>query len=357
MYDFKKIIINNIPLIDVRAPIEYNKGAFLNSVNLPIMQDDERHEIGIEYKKNGNAAAIELGHRLVSGNIRAERINSWIKFIEDNPNAVIYCFRGGQRSKISKQWIAEANRDVERIEGGYKAFRTYLMEESKNINSSILILAGYTGAGKTRVLDNINYAIDLEKIANHRGSSFGRYVSKQPTQINFENNLAYAIIKHQHENYKYMLLEDEGRHVGTNFIPRDLTQKFATGSMVVLDETLEHRLDITLNEYVCVAQEQYCAITEDGLNDWANYITESIQRLQKRLGNTMVREVVQMFDDAFSYQLKSGDIEAHKDWIECLLTNYYDPMYKYQLEKNTMPILFRGNTREVTEYLLDLKIY
>ena len=103
--DFKNIVLEDIPLIDVRAPIEFKKGAFINSINLPIMNDEERHLVGICYKEKGNLEAVKLGHELVSGNIKDERIKSWESFINKNPKSMIYCFRGGSRSSISQEWI------------------------------------------------------------------------------------------------------------------------------------------------------------------------------------------------------------------------------------------------------------
>jgi len=105
--DFKSIVLSNTPLLDVRAPVEFKRGAFLNAVNLPIMDDEERHLVGTCYKNSGNEKAVELGHQLVSGDVRERRINAWIEFMDANPNALLYCFRGGQRSKISQMWLHE----------------------------------------------------------------------------------------------------------------------------------------------------------------------------------------------------------------------------------------------------------
>ncbi|MBM6860801.1 tRNA 2-selenouridine(34) synthase MnmH, partial [Clostridium saudiense] len=150
--DFKSIVLNNTPLIDVRAPIEFEKGAFKTSVNMPILTNDERHIIGICYKEKGNAEATKLGYEIVSGKIKEDRIQKWINFIEQNPNAMIYCFRGGSRSTIAQKWINEvAKKDIIKLEGGYKAFRNYLINslEPENIKSKPLMITGYTGSGKT----------------------------------------------------------------------------------------------------------------------------------------------------------------------------------------------------------------
>ena len=186
--DFKNIVLKNIPLIDVRAPIEFEKGAFQTSVNLPILTNEERHIIGICYKEKGNDEATKLGYEIVSGKTRENRISGWIDFIDKNPDSMIYCFRGGSRSTIAQKWISEiGKREIVKLEGGYKSFRNFLINslEPNSIKAKPLILTGYTGSGKTILLNNLKNSIDLEGIANHRGSTFGHHVTIQPTQINF----------------------------------------------------------------------------------------------------------------------------------------------------------------------------
>ena len=101
------LLEKQIPLIDVRAPIEFKKGSLPTSVNLPILLDDERHQVGKTYKKFGSGPASDLGFNLVSGDLKEKRVKKWLNFISDNPSAQIYCARGGQRSKIAQEWIAE----------------------------------------------------------------------------------------------------------------------------------------------------------------------------------------------------------------------------------------------------------
>ena len=116
------------PLIDVRAPIEFAAGALPGAINLPLMDDDERREVGIRYKHAGQASAVELGNRLVSGESREARLVAWEQAIKAAPDSVIYCFRGGMRSKISQQWLAERGYPLPRIRGGWKAMRTRFIE-------------------------------------------------------------------------------------------------------------------------------------------------------------------------------------------------------------------------------------
>lgn len=354
--DFKKIVLEEIPLIDVRAPIEYEKGAFLNSFNFPILNNEERHIIGICYKEKGNEEATKLGYKLVSGKTKDDRVNSWISFIESNPNAILYCFRGGSRSRIAQEWITnELKKEIYRIEGGYKAFRNYLIDSLalENQNYTPIILTGFTGSGKTILLNKLDNSIDLEGLANHRGSSFGAHTTPQPTQVNFENNLAYSLIKHKEKAFKHIILEDEGKNVGRNFIPLDLFNYFNSGNVVLLDVSLEERVENTLKEYVIDAQKEYKNKfgEELGLNEWFNYIYSSMDRLKKKLGGDRFKIVLDELELAFKNQLSTGRFEKHKNWIEVFLKDYYDPLYKYSLEKKKEKVIFRGNSHEVLSFL------
>ena len=105
---YRQLLLDDTPMIDVRAPVEFVTGALPSSTNLPLMMDDERHQVGIRYKNNGQQAAIELGHELVNGEIKQQRVDAWQAFMAANPNAVLYCARGGLRSQLTQEWLAEA---------------------------------------------------------------------------------------------------------------------------------------------------------------------------------------------------------------------------------------------------------
>ncbi len=357
--DFKRIVIEEIPLIDVRAPVEYENGAFKNSVNLPIMNDEERRLVGICYKEKGNGEAVILGHKLVSGDVKQSRVDSWSSFIEKNPDCMLYCFRGGQRSAISQEWIYEATgKEITRLEGGYKAFRNYLINELEPSRQKAIpvLLGGYTGSGKTKLLKKLENCIDLEGLANHRGSTFGRYITPQPTQIDFENNLAYDMIHHKNKSYKYVILEDEGAHVGRCYVPKPLYQFFSSGDYVLVDLPIEKRVQNTLDEYVIQAQISYVKMfgEEQGFKEWSDYIGSSIARIKKRLGGDRCKLILDAFELAFKEQMNSGKHSSHEGWIELLLKEYYDPMYHHQLQNSNRKILFRGNDNEVLEYMKSL---
>jgi len=350
---FRSIVLEDRPLIDVRAPVEFNKGAFPSATNLPLMNDEERHLIGIRYKEQGNASAVELGKKLV-GPLKEERVKAWSDFVHAHPDAYLYCFRGGQRSQISQAWIKESGITIPRLKGGYKAFRGFLMSESERISaeSETLILAGRTGSGKTLLLHELANSIDLEGLANHRGSSFGRFISSQPTQINFENALGYELIKHEHKSHKHLVIEDESHNIGQVYIPKPVFDNFREGQRVILKTSMKERVDITFEEYVIQALTNYqTQYGVQGAHIWYEDADAGLDRIKKRLGHEHHHQLKTIFAEAFEEQENTGNLELHKTWIEMLLKEYYDPMYDYQIQKSEIPIAFEGNYAEVLAYL------
>lgn len=351
--DFKSVVLNQTPLIDVRAPVEFVQGAFSSSTNLPLMNDEERQKVGLCYKQKGNAAAVELGHKLVNQQTRDPIVQSWIEFMDSNPTALLYCFRGGMRSKISQQWLQDAGREIVRLKGGYKAFRRYLIDYLDNLpdlvkqkNIQQIVLAGRTGAGKTLVIQQLNNAIDLEGLAHHRGSAFGRHATPQPTQINFENNLAMDLIRFMETNPKKLVVEDEGRNIGSVNFSKELFETLKNAKRVVVETSLEERIAITLDEYVVQAQQEYAS-----LDEWQDFMQAAMQRIKKRLGGERYQRVIEQFDFAMQSQLKTSSTQEHQGWIKILLAEYYDPMYDYQMQQNKQDVLFKGSISEVVEYL------
>lgn len=352
--DFKSIVLHNTPLLDVRAPIEFEKGAFPHAVNLPIMNNEERHEVGICYKNEGNARAIELGHTLVGGTVKEMRVQAWLDFMEANPDALLYCFRGGQRSRITQAWLQERGKAIPRIKGGYKAFRNYLLHEleTSHLHFKPIVLGGRTGSGKTIHLKEMPNAIDLEALANHRGSSFGQKLTPQSTQIHFENSLAYALIQKQELGLGHLVFEDEGKRIGTLFMPKSLASALAEAPLVILETPIEERVEITLYEYVTQAQEMYAkAGFEDAFMEWRCTIENAMRRIKNRLGSQKYDEVCAIFEKAVQEQIQNGSHGGYREWIAYLLGEYYDPMYDYQIQKRAQLVAFRGTASEVQEYI------
>ena len=347
--DMQAIFREDIPLIDVRAPVEFDAGAFSQASNLPILDDTQREQVGLCYSSSGPEAATSLGHDLVSGEDRDIKVAAWLRFLREHPAALLYCFRGGQRSRIACEWLKAEGYDVPRVEGGYKALRRCLLDAIENI-SPITIIAGKTGSGKTEFLQKFDQAIDLEGIANHRGSAFGRHISAQPTQLNFENELSTRFLKlAQHSS---IFVEDEGRMIGKVQLPSSLQEKMQTAPIALLEDSLEARAERIYQEYIELQWREYG--THFGvlaMEEFSRYLLDAVDAIRKRLGNTAHSDVRGSMLEALKHQEQLGSLEGHRDWITLLLSDYYDPMYNYQLEKKSTRIKVRGSREVVTDWL------
>ena len=352
--DYRALFLNDVPLLDIRAPVEFSKGAFPTSHNMPIMDDAERAKVGTCYKQQGSEAAVALGYQLVSGNIKQQRLESWQNFIQQHPEGYLYCFRGGQRSGISQQWLHESRTPYPKVKGGYKALRRFLIDELEhNLDTSqFIILGGKTGTGKTRLLHTIPAKIDLEGQANHRGSSFGKRIGGQPSQGCFENALSINILKQKAAGYNTLLLEDEGRLIGRCCLPGNLREKMRQSPLILLEESLEYRVEITFEEYI-LENRQSCEVAlgkEAGFKQYAEDLQDSMFRIRKRLGGVRHQELNDILVQALKSEQASGEKQQHKEWITLLLRDYYDPMYEYQLTKKSQPV-FRGDKDAIREWL------
>ena len=354
--DYRSLFLNNTPLLDVRAPVEFELGAFPYTENFPLINNQERAVIGLRYKEIGQDEAINLGHALVQGEIKSARIDQWQKFFEQHPEGILYCFRGGMRSKITQQWIYEKTGIIyPRVKGGYKAMRRFLIDELEK-SSHILepvILGGRTGIGKTILLKKISQQIDLEGIFHHRGSVFGKHVTPQPSQIDIENSLSIELLKLINNKSIKIVLEDEGTNIGSRRIPESLFNKMKQSPLILLEAGVDERIDITFQEYIIEALEEHQLHygKDQGFSIWAQQLQTSIDKIQRRLGGVRHKEIKTLLDDAIQQHQSTDICEHHKQWIKVLLVDYYDPMYDFQLSKKENRVVFRGTQNEVLSYL------
>ena len=344
MPDFDSLFLQDIPLIDVRAPVEFESGHFSTSINLPILTNEERKAVGTCYKEQGQDAAIRLGHELVSGQVKQNRVQAWIEAIRSKKNAKLYCFRGGLRSQISTQWISEAGYQIERIPGGYKALRNHLMSRFHALVESreIRVIGGKTGSGKTSFLSHAEIPfLDLENLANHKGSSFGAQ-GPQPSQATFENSISISLLKLP--NASPILIEDESAMVGSRVIPQILLQKMKSAPLYVLETPIEERIQTIAKDYVL------SKLSKEDSDETLHFFLQGLERISKKLGGLAAKRIQSLMTDAFcSNQVLEG--QAHAAWIQELLLLYYDPLYERSLERNRSRIVLRGPSSELIAHL------
>lgn len=353
--DYRALLLSNIPLLDVRAPVEFAKGSFPKSINLPLMNNEERHLVGIRYKESGQDSAIELGAELVTPALREERVQAWKQFAGDNPQAALYCFRGGLRSRISQQWLSEAGVDIPLVEGGYKALRSFIITMLEQLCQSmnIKLIGGRTGNGKTLLIHRLGNTLDLEALAHHRGSSFGSLLGEQPSNIDFENSLCVEMMRLEELGVSNLYLEDEARLIGRVCIPDVLINKTKQSSIVILETDMPARIENCFQDYVPDLLSRYVSELghTEGFNAFKNHHRGSLSRIQKRFGGENYARALELLERAVDKHENHNDSSHYGDFIEMLLRDYYDPMYDYQLSKKEHRIVFKGNADDIVSWV------
>lgn len=286
-------------LIDVRSPVEYRHAHIPLAINIPLFEDNERALVGTCYKQKGKDEAIDLGLKLAG-----PKLSRFVSLARNlHSSLVVYCARGGMRSR-SMQWLFSfSGLKASLRKGGYKAYRAEVFE-ILNRPYQFHLIGGYTGSGKSAYLRQLNeQTLDLERIANHKGSAFGE-MGEQPTNEMFENEIAHHLSAF--DISKPIYIEDESRMIGKNKIPDSLYNKMLNSPLTLLEVPQDKRVDRLFEEYGCLPKER---------------LIRDLEKVKKRLGSEKT---------AFAINLvNKGEIrEAIK-----LMLQYYDNAYRYSLEK------------------------
>lgn len=295
-----------IPMVDVRTSAEFEKGHIPGAFNIPIFTNEERVRVGTKYKRAGKDSAVLLGLELVGPNL-AKFVGQARKIAADK-KILVHCWRGGMRSG-SMAWLFEtAGFTVYLLKGGYKAYRGYNRAQFVE-KSELIVLGGMTGSGKTEVLHELNemgqQVLDLEGIANHKGSVFGALGQEnQPSNENFENELAKEWA--EFDPNRPIWLEDESNSIGGVWINEALFCRMRKAVVIKMDIPKEERIKRLVREYACF--------------DIA-VLKEMVLKIERRLGGVNVK-------NAFE-SLEKGDFYTVAD----ITLTYYDKAYNHGLEK------------------------
>ena len=269
--EFCLTTLSDTPFIDVRSPGEYKKGHIPGAVNIALFTDDERAVVGTAYKQVSKEKAMELGLEFV--NPKLEYFFSRSMEVAPLKEVVVHCWRGGMRSNAFADFLLDRGfNKVLVIEGGYKAYRNYVLRFFER-PFILHVLGGYTGSGKTEILHCLaeegQQVIDLEGLANHRGSAFGGIdLPPQPTMEQFENNLFTSMFGLDHQ--KPIWLEDESNAIGKVNIPKALFTQ--------MREQALYFINISQQERARHLVTTYADLNPEGL-------VESIHKIATRLGH------------------------------------------------------------------------
>ncbi|MFI3184950.1 MAG: tRNA 2-selenouridine(34) synthase MnmH [Methylococcaceae bacterium] len=334
--------------LDVRSEGEYRQAHFENTINSPILSDAHRHEVGIIYKTEGSEVAKALGHKLVSGNYKDLMIQQWCESIKSHPQqtALIFCWRGGLRSRLAQEWVYQNGLDVVRVDSGYKGLRH---EALKVIDNPVpfVVLSGMTGAGKTRLIHKLRHFVDLEALARHRGSAFGAHFgASQPQQATFENKLAQALYVVA-DNY---VLEDESPNIGRCHVPDLFYARMVSAPMVMIATPARLRALEIFKEYIQTPFANGMPLAELEIS-----FAKNIERIRNKLGGLECDNIKNLLRYSFQFDaLDESSTDAYLDWIERLLTHYYDKLYLHSLSLKSRKILFKGIWQDCLDFLTQL---
>lgn len=321
-------------VIDVRTPAEYESGHIPGAINMPLFSNDERAMVGTIYKQIGKDEAVEKGLELVGPKMAT--FVKQAKQISQKRPLFIHCWRGGMRSG-SMAWLLEtAGLKCFLLQGGYKAYRASFETLLNSHQWQFIVLGGPTGCGKTSILkalhNNGEQVLDLEGLANHKGSAFGAMgQAPQPTNEQFENDIHEVMRSFDPE--KRIWVEGESRTIGHNFIPLKLFPLLEAANIVEIEMPLEQRLNRLVAEYASFEPIR---------------LMEAFLKIQKRLGGLRTQQ-------AIAHLLENN----YRDAAEIAL-QYYDKSYAHTLDQrkgsHTLLSVEKDDPEEMARKLRSLRV-
>ncbi|MGZ2369026.1 tRNA 2-selenouridine(34) synthase MnmH [Ancylomarina sp. YFZ004] len=326
-----------IPMIDVRTPAEFEQGHIPGAINIPIFTNDERAQVGTKYKRASKDAAVLLGLELVGPKLSVFVRRA--KKVAVDGEVLIHCWRGGMRSG-SMAWLFEtAGLKPSLLDGGYKAYRHHIREAFTR-PTNLVVIGGYTGSGKTEILHKLTdleeQVLDLEGVANHKGSAFGALgQADQPTTEQYENDLGK--IWQEFDHSKTIWTEDESHSVGSVRINDPLFEQMRKAPLLAIIVPKSERIKRLVKEYACFD---------------IDLLKQMCKKIEKRLGGLKVKKA---FDS-----LEQGDYSTVAD----ITLDYYDKAYGHGLDTRTTQKVHRieiekdepeQNAKYLIDYLQKLK--
>lgn len=318
MYNIEEVIMqDDFLLVDVRSPEEFREDSIPNAINMPILNDEERKEVGYLYKQVDPIVAKRRGLEFSAG-----KLINYYDFVVENQKKykqiIFFCYRGGTRSQSVTQNLSMLGLKVGYLKGGYKIYRSHVIKELPKLveNISLIGLQGLTGIGKTKVLIELEKRnipmLDLEYYAQNSGSAFGNIVYAEngyPSQKKFETMLYSALLKQKATTY---FVECESKRIGRVIQPEYFFKKLEEATRILLITSLENRVKNVVEDYVKSHEEKN-----------KEMILKAINSLSKRLGNELTEKLCNFIEESNYEQV-----------IETLMIDYYDPLYTHKIEED-----------------------
>ena len=325
---------NQALFIDVRSPAEFADTTIPDAINVPLFSNAERAEVGTLYKHQGKMVARRRGVELAAPKIPELIDQIDAARVARNIPVIVFCWRGGMRSLAMTSFLNLAGIPARQLDGGHKVFRRMVCDYFEHRSwPRIYVLRGLTGIGKTRILQQLEQqkhpVVDLEKLANHRGSAFGGLgLGRQPGQKLFEARLWNRL--DELKNSPYLITEGESRHIGRVAVPLRFHRAMQAQTSLWLTTSMKLRTEIILADYPDLRQLQ-------------GPITHALDSLRERLGNTTVARLKQL--------------QHNENWeslITELIQTYYDPLYLHTKPQQHLEICYDSVEQGTAEVISTL---
>lgn len=320
----------SVTFIDVRSPSEYEEATIPGSINIPFFNDEERAEVGTLYKQKSVDCAKERGLELISAKLPA-----LVKqFQQIKGTKVIFCWRGGMRSKTTATVLGLMGISVYRLHGGYREYRQWVVDSLADytITSKAIVLNGYTGSGKTAILNRLaeeGYPVlDLEQMANHRGSIFGQIGLKPHNQKKFESLLLQRL--EDVKSSSYILFEAESKRIGRVVLPPFFVEKKEQGTQIFIEMPLEERVRHIIEDYHPTEFKTACL--------------DAYHKIKRRIHTPIAAEIEDYLQN-----------DRFEEAVALLLKYYYDPLYDHTAKQYPSSRSVTITVRNVEEALVAIK--
>ena len=300
-------------VIDVRSPDEFALDHLPGAINLPVLSNEERAQVGTINAQQSSFDANRIGAALISRNI-AQLLDTQLADKPRHWQALIYCWRGGNRSGSLATVLARIGFRIQVLDGGYRSYRRWVIDALGALSEQqFRVIGGRTGTGKSRILRALNelgaQVLDLEALANHRGSVLGLLPqTRQPSQKLFDTRLRIALA--QLDPNRPVFVESESRKIGQIQIPESLINRIRSSPCHIIDMPVAARANFLLNDYPHFV-------------DQPDLLVDHLEKLNALHGGKTIEHWTSLIRS-----------QQWQSFVQDMLSNHYDPSYDQSMRRN-----------------------